>query len=260
MKIYVIADIHGSFKHIRAFMQRCPQAYRDEMSNMIVLGDFGGNFFFDYRDDNFKKKLGTYPLTYFVIRGNHEERSSNCAKKSPDAWTKEKYFDGMVWVEKAYPYIKYAMDYPSWYIINGYKTLVLPGAYSVDKIYRLQNGWSWFKDEQLTEEEMKYGFEMIRRHDWKFDIVLSHTCPTCYEPTDLFLSFIDQNVVDKTMERYLGNIEHTLDYKLWLFGHYHASRVYPNNDGKQMVMLFNDKAIELSDWVNKLPENIGNFI
>lgn len=260
MKTYIIGDTHGSFKPIRDFMQRCPQAYQDGMSNMIVLGDFGGNFFFNKRDEEYKKKLGTYPLTYFIIRGNHEERPSNCAKNNPDAWTKEKYFDGMVWVEKAYPYIKYAMDYPSWYTINGYKTLVIPGAYSVDKFYRLQNDWGWFKDEQLTEEEMKYGLEMIGCQDWKFDMVLSHTCPICYELTDLFLSFIDQNMIDKTMERYLGTIEHNLDYKLWLFGHYHTTRVYPNNDGKQMMMLFNDKVIELEDWMNSLPTKAGTFI
>ena len=73
-----------------------------------------------------------------------------------------------------------------------------------------------------------------------YDLVLSHTCPIIYEPTDLFLSVVDQSTVDKTTERWLGGIEYNLNYKLWAFGHFHSLRVYPEYQGKQMLMLFND--------------------
>ena len=33
-----------------------------------------------------------------------------------------------------------------------------------------------------------------------YDLVLSHTCPIIYEPTDLFLFVVDQSTVDKTTE------------------------------------------------------------
>ena len=38
------------------------------------------------------------------------------------------------------------------YNINGKSILVIGGAYSVDKEYRLLKGWSWFKDEQPNKE------------------------------------------------------------------------------------------------------------
>ena len=122
---------------------------------------------------------------------------------------------------------------------------------SVDKMYRLMNGYSWFPQEQLNDEEMKHGLELLDYHDWQVNIVLSHTCPICFEPTDLFLSFIDQSSVDKTMERYLGQIEYTLNYKLWMWGHYHAFRDYPRTDGKKRIMLSaGQEVVELNQVFN----------
>ena len=92
--------------------------------------------------------------------------------------------------------------------------------------------------------------DLLNSIDWKCDVVLSHTCPKIYMPTDLFLPFIDQSTVDNSMEEYLGGIEFKLQYKLWVWGHYHHYRVYPLEDGKQKLMLFNDKAIELQEWMN----------
>ena len=245
--IWVIGDIHGSFKPIRNFSQwNLNKQTEDDV--MICLGDFGGNFFFDYRDEKFKEKLGKYHMTYFVIRGNHEQRPSLCAQDRPTAWHQELFFDNYVWVENDYPYIKYAMDCPSVYTINGYKTLVIPGAYSVDKYYRLAVGNTWFEQEQLTESEMEVGRILVSFYR-QFDLILSHTCPIIYEPTDLFLGGIDQSMVDKTMERYLGEIENDLlPYKLWCWGHYHKTRVYPQNEKGQPLMLINDTVLNLTEF------------
>jgi 3-oxoacid CoA-transferase subunit A len=249
-KIYLMSDIHGDFRPVRDFWLRAKlkekMTLNKEDQVLIITGDFGANFFFNYRDENFKEKLGKYPFTYFVIRGNHEERPENCAKKYPDKWHIETYFDNHVWVENDYPYIKYAWDYPLQYTINEkYFTLVFPGAYSVDKYHRLQMGWSWFENEQLDDGEMELGRELIRHHK-KCDLVLSHTCPIIYEPTDLFLSCVDQSMVDKSMERYLGEIEYNLDYRVWCWGHYHQHREYPSPDGRRRLMLMHE-AVRLED-------------
>lgn len=88
------------------------------------------------------------------------------------------------------------------------------------------------------------------RNEAPFDLVLSHTCPYPYEPTDLFLAGLDQSTVDSTMERYLGEIEFNLDYKRWAFGHFHADRLYPWADGRQMLMLFNENVVNLDKFMN----------
>lgn len=247
-RIYALGDIHGDFKPIRAFHSRITQLIpKEDKIVLILLGDFGGNYFFNYRDEEFKKKLGTYNIEYFVIRGNHEERPSICMENNPNAWHMETYFGNLVYVENSYPYIKYALDHPTAYLINKHLTFVIPGAYSVDKLHRLRNGMSWFENEQLTPLEMMRGRYLAENLE-KCDIILSHTCPVCYEPTDLFLSQVDQSTVDKTMERYLGEIETKLQYKLWCFGHFHAFRIYPPYNNTDRVMLFNDKVLDIDKY------------
>lgn len=114
----------------------------------------------------------------------------------------------------------------------------------MDKWHRLRNHWPWFADEQLSEEEMQYGRELIAREQ-SVDLVISHTCPLMFEPTDLFLPFIDQSQVDKTMERYLAEVEVKLGYKRWAWGHYHDDRLYPWDGGREKLMLLNEHVVDL---------------
>lgn len=250
--IYILGDIHGSFKPIRELTLKISKNldWKNKKNNiLILLGDFGANFFFDYRDKNLKEKLEKYPFIYFVIRGNHEERPSICMQTHPEDWGYEWWFDNQVYVEKAYPYIKYALDDVAIYNIAGAKTLIIPGAYSVDKYYRLHYQLPWFSNEQLSVNEMDEGMRLINQNP-RFDLVLSHTCSINYEPTDLYLNKVDQTLVEKNMEQYLAKIENKIDYKLWCFGHYHETRLYPKYNNKQMLMLYCDKAIELTEWLD----------
>lgn len=274
---YVIGDIHGSFKPIRDFYNRNKDKINFDRDThlIILLGDAGLNYFLNERDDQLKRKLSEYPFTYFVVRGNHEERPSVCMEASPSDWEFDICLGGAVRIEKKYPYIKYADDGAALYRIPYIKTpaylrddneetgdiewndeidylrvLTLPGAFSIDKEYRQLMGYSWFPGEQMTSEEMNYAKQLVAevKH---CDIVLSHTCPCCYEPTDLFLPFVDQSKVDKSMEQLLGAIEFVLDYDLWMWGHYHAYRDYPRNDGRgKRIMLFQE-VVSLYQVVNE---------
>lgn len=64
----------------------------------------------------------------------------------------------------------------------------------------------------------------LDRVGWRIDVVLSHTVPLKYEPTEEYLSSIDQSTVDKTTEEWLDTIEDRLDYERWYCGHYHCSK------------------------------------
>ena len=258
MKIYIMGDIHGKFQPVRDFWLRSKLEQKissnREDNALILLGDAGLNYFFNHRDREFKAKLSKYPFTYFVVRGNHEERASVCAEKNPDSWHTEIFWGEQVLVENDYPYIKYACDGPGVYEIpcedKIYKTLVLPGAYSVDKGYRIYMGYAWFEQEQMSPTEMNFAWDLSGQNNNSFDLILSHTCPIIFEPIDLFLPMVDQNLVDKSMERFLGSVEYHVNYKAWLWGHYHANRDYPRTDGKRKTMLFQN-AINLNDYMNE---------
>lgn len=122
-----------------------------------------------------------------------------------------------------YPNILFAID-GEVYDFNGNSCIVIGGAYSVDKYYRLARGWSWFPDEQPSEEIKAKVERVLAERNWKIDIVLSHTGPLKYEPTEVFLPMIDQSTVDKSTEVWLEQIEAKLDYERWYFAHYHTEK------------------------------------
>ena len=267
-RVFALGDIHGNWQIIRDFYNKNKERI-NKNDCLILLGDSGLNYYLNERDNGMKSKLMKYPFTYFIVRGNHEERPSLCMERNPADWHTETFWGNTVYVETKYPNIKYALDEVSVYDIpcfsfcsgtrenrwtddgyhpGTYRTLVIPGAYSVDKNYRLANGWSWFEHEQLNEEERERGLNLIKNIN-SFDLVLSHTCPIIFEPTDLFLSVVDQSTVDKTTERYLGQIEYLIDYKAWLWGHFHGFRDYPRDDGKKKLMLFYKHAIDISEYI-----------
>ena len=218
----LLGDIHGQTAPVENVWRNMGKNI-DSSDVLILLGDVGANYYLNGRDTKFKKKLGKFGFTYFCIRGNHEERPENCAAKDPDNWHQEDFFGNKVWVENSFPYIKYALDHPAVYIMNGKSALVIPGAYSVDKEYRLQRGWTWFKDEQLSYTERIESYNLLNR---TYDYVLSHTCPAGWLPhiQDLFLSQLDQGKIDKTMENYLQYVASNIHWDHWYFGHYHDDR------------------------------------
>ena len=129
----------------------------------------------------------------------------------------------MVFAEDAYPSLLFAVD-GEVFDMGGLQTIAIGGAYSVDKYYRLMNGWNWWPDEQPTQE-MKKGIEKCLDYQhWKVDAVLSHTVPLKYEPVEVFLPQIDQSQVDKSTETWLDSIEDRLTYRHWYAGHYHTEK------------------------------------
>ena len=130
-------------------------------------------------------------------------------------------FGGKVFIEEEYPNLIFAKDGEN-YNIDGKKILVIGGAYSVDKQYRLLHGYKWFKDEQLTKEEMNTILDKVKgKH---FDIVLTHTCLYKYETREVFMQGLDQSKVDKSMEHFLDKIEENINYDKWYCGHYHTEK------------------------------------
>lgn len=240
--VYITGDIHGKSKRIREF---CKNNKTDKRDTIILLGDAGFNYFFNERDKKFKEEINNCPITIFTIRGNHEARPQEIKGK----WHSELYFNNRVIVEDEFPNIKYALDGYDYYI-NGLRAFVIGGAYSVDKFHRIANGWSWFENEQLSEQEQKDIMEYLdwlHSHQNPVELFLTHTCPIKYEPTDLFLPTVNQAMVDKSMERFLAEVEKKYPKAIYLWGHYHDNREFPAFSGQwKRIMLF-DKIINLND-------------
>lgn len=123
--------------------------------------------------------------------------------------------------EEDFPNILFPVD-GDIFDIEGKQCIVIGGAYSVDKFYRLRMGYKWFPDEQPTPTIKEYVAQQIRMNS--VDIVFSHTCPFKYIPTECFLPGIDQSTVDNSTEHWLDTIEEILNYKAWYLGHWHINK------------------------------------
>ncbi len=213
--IYITGDTHGDFSRIERFCERIPTT-RDDV--MIILGDAGFNYYRNTRDMIAKERVSKLPITVFSIHGNHEMRPGNIPTYRITEW-----HGGKVYVEDEYPNLLFAVD-GEVFDLDRIQTIVIGGAYSVDKYYRQMIGWNWWEDEQPSDEVKAKVEKTLTERNWQIDAVLSHTTPLKYEPVEVFMSCIDQSKVDKSTEIWLDSIEDRLTYKHWYAGHYHTEK------------------------------------
>ena len=242
--IYITGDKHGNFHSIEKF---CKENKTTKQDVLIILGDSGLNYYVNrtkyvhpkYEDTleslDVKLRLAKLPITFFFIQGNHEAPASYVKGYVP--YYK---FGNTVYFNKDYRNQFFAINGNIYYFLNK-KCVVLGGAYSVDKNYRLnkiKNGAKevrWFPEEQMTDIRRQAASAMLSREDWKVDYVFSHTCREGLMPTDLFLKY-DDIVEDRTTEKWLDEIHHNLSYKKWFCGHFHDDRMLDD----KTVLMFND--------------------
>lgn len=248
---FLLGDIHAEPAPVGYFyLCHKDRLHLNEGTNyMILLGDVGANYYGNRKDELCKRILANYPFTYICLRGNHESRVTDVVKNDPSKWERVQKYGGWIYREKAFPNIEYLEDIPAVYEFNGFRTLAIPGAYSVDKEYRLYNNWQWYENEQLSKEEMEECRRLIQ-NEKNVDLVISHTCPLAFEPRDLFISGIDQSKVDKSMELFLDEIEQSVAYKRWAWGHFHKDRLYPWDGEKEKLMLFHEQVVDLTKFMN----------
>ena len=233
LKNYLITgDTHG--RVLERLDNIDTEKYNPEDTAVIILGDAGINFWLNKTDQNLKRNIQNTGFTLYCVRGNHEERPENLPNV---VYTFDTNIKNYVIIESEYPNIRYLRDGYD-YQINGKTVLVIGGAYSVDKWYRLNRAGvfdkldpnytnskktGWFPAEQLTDDELE---RIECNHTgMAYDVILTHTCPISWEPRDLFLPGLDQSTIDKSMEIWLDDFKNHLDWTIWLFGHYHDDRL-----------------------------------
>ena len=219
-KFWITGDTHGAVTPRLDVLQSYPDLVPEETA-LIVLGDVGLCYYLNKKDQRHKREVESKGLYLYCVRGNHEARPKDVKGLHR---IHDENVGGTVWIEDEFPHIRYFSDWGI-YNIQGLRTLVVGGAYSVDKYYRIQNNFRWFENELLSEGEMSSCLRNVTIEPLPFDLVLTHTCPLSLQPTDLFLGFIDQSTVDNSMEVWMEKLANSITWKIWLFGHYHQDRI-----------------------------------
>lgn len=211
MAIYITGDTHRDFDRVFDF---CDEYRTTKEDVLIILGDAGINYYCDFRDEELISVLAQLEITLFCVHGNHEERPFELG------YDEMEWHGGIVYYDDSFPDILFAKD-GEIYDFGGKKAIVIGGAYSVDKHYRLNRGLAWFENEQPSDEIKEYVTAQLNGCGWKVDYVFSHTVPIDYEPTWALIPGIDQSTVDKSTEYWLQEIMDNLDFDRWFAGHYH---------------------------------------
>lgn len=249
--IYVTGDKHGDFtsdldyKKVERFCERMGTTKEDVM---IVLGDHGVRYYPDLHRETKKsmQRLEDMPITWVLIHGNHDRRAKEAnGFEYKCIYDREKEIAGLFYVNEDYPSVLFPDEY-GMYSFGDKHTIIIGGAYSIDKLYRLEQQmygrkqYLWFPDEQLSEKEMNNCSLMIHsilksKKSPSF-IVLSHTCPMSARPAENLLQGIDPSIEDNTMEQWMESLiqDDAIRKKIskWYFGHYHADK----NDGMFRAM------------------------
>ena len=252
MSIYITGDTHGDAHVIRNVISQIENPSKDDY--IIIAGDAG----FEYERYNMeqaKKAAKCFPGTWIVLRGNHDSRYWDNHINEKEKWEVIKYKNCEYLHQKKYPNIWYLPDEGCIYRLENYNILFIPGAYSVDKWYRLRNKYPWNPKEQLTDKE-KRDLELITIEwlDLGFDIdfVVGHTFPSKKEHLfqDLFMPNIDQSKIDKSMEYWLNDLANIYEkcptFKQYFGGHFHDDRVLDN----KYTMLYHNVE-NLADYVKE---------
>lgn len=233
-QVYVTGDVHGSAAAINSVINQIENPAEDDI--IIICGDAG----FEYQTyvmGQAKRATKKFPGTWIVMRGNHDSsywyEHTHWDEDKRDfianaGWSFTE--DNLYLYQNKYPNIKYVSDNGCILNINDYNILFCPGAYSVDKYYRLRNGYPWNPNEQLNSKQREDLYNLVK--DWldiglDIDFVIGHTFPLKYEDKlrYLFMSGIDQSTVDKTTEAWLDEMaelfENAPAFKHYFGGHYH---------------------------------------
>jgi 3-oxoacid CoA-transferase subunit A len=222
---YITGDTHRDFRSTAAL---CDTVESTKEDTLIILGDAGINYFGVEKDRALKRILEELPITLFCIHGNHEQRPETLG------YTETSWNGGTVYQEPESPSLLFAKD-GEVYNFGGKRCIAIGGAYSVDKPYRIAEGWGWWSDEQPSEGTKRRVEARLDTENWQVDIVLTHTCPMKYEPREMFISGVSEKGVDKSTEKWLDCIEDRMHYTRWYCGHYHTDKT-----ADRIRFMFND--------------------
>lgn len=237
MRVFIAGDTHGVPAEFRVLKDFSIQEGLT-LDDIIVIAGDAGIYYGGFTSNDARQIAMQAPCKFLIVRGNHDDRIEDVinAAESKGCWSTQQLLGNTVYVHKKYPSLFYALDEGGIYHIDGEKVMIVPGAYSIDKFYRLADGHPYNPREQLTKNEMDALLDLAEENP---DItgVIAHTAPLLWEPyfRDLFFGGINQEKVDKTTDKFLDAlIERLPNLKHYYFGHFHSDR----NCGDAGVMVY----------------------
>ena len=228
MKYYISSDWHGDANAFRLCESKLPNT----PTTVLLLGDIGLTYG-DFNNVYLKELMSKSPHTYIVMRGNHDKRYVKYAKEQEGGWGWEQdaWGDNEIWYQKKYPNILYVKDEGGLYHLGDMNCLFIPGAWSIDGMYRQAHGLPWEYDEELSMIEQYQIVKIVNEN--RIDYVFSHDCPYRWqeELKEFFLPIKVKSQIGFNL--FLNNVLGDLkNLDKWYFGHYHGNKIVGEGKGE----------------------------
>lgn len=175
---------------------------------MTILGDWGGIWYGNQKDNYMIKWWENKPWTTFSVLGNHE--NYNAIETLPIV----EAFGGKCY--QAAPHVFLAVS-GEVYNICGNICLVINGANSTDKYCRKEN-ISWWAQEEVTQEAVDNALENVKKYGGKVDYILSHTGGSQICHAIGFDTWTSDTMLDKVLD--------AVEYREHWCGHYHIDKSF----------------------------------
>lgn len=204
--IYITGDTHIPVDIGKLSAKRFPEQKEMTKSDYIIIcGDFGGVWDGSREEKYWIKWLKSKNFTTLFIDGNHENFDMLCNLPTVEfgGSIAHKVDDGI-----------YHLLRGETYNIDQKKLFVFGGASSHDKELRTE-GRSWWKEEMPGEQEYIRAEENLKKNNFNFDYVITHSAPTSVQEK------IAPTYEVNRLTEFLENIKSSAVYKKWFFGHYH---------------------------------------
>ncbi|MCD8008960.1 MAG: metallophosphoesterase [Clostridiales bacterium] len=240
---YITRDIHGSIDIEKLSGKNFPEGKKMTREDyLIICGDFGLPFLLSntYAENEFIPNkharsarnqyrywidwLSERPYSVLWIDGNHDNHPYWNAQPTVD-WNGGKV--------NFHPDAKNTIHLRrgEYYDINGTTFWTMGGAESYDKDYRV-NGFTWWKEEIPSFEEMQHGLNTLQEHNNRVDYILTHTIPQ-----QLIAPTMQVNYDSEPTRSYLDKIYNETEFKYWFCGHFHIDLDCPEY---KLQILFNN--------------------
>ena len=204
-----VGDIHGN---LRELIWNITIQHRLKNVDLVICGDFGVGFgrpkSIEHLYNRVKNKLDKFNITVYTIRGNHD---------NPSFFDGKHNFERLIFLEDYKPVE-----------IQGLKILPIGGAVSIDQEWR--ENYNKRMEKYGSQKRSWWSDEVIKKIDFKelpskVDIIVSHCAPISFTPIFSRTNDIDLDIWKKILNErnYLEKIKNEVNYKYWIFGHYHKS-------------------------------------
>lgn len=200
-----------------------------EQDIVLICGDFGCILDGGQGDRFWLNWLDSLPWQTCFIDGNHENFDLL------ESFPIERWHGGLV--HRISKKVRHLMR-GELFDFDGRTYFTFGGGYSHDRQYR-QAHVSWWPQEIPNQQESRRAIHHLKQVNYQVDVVVTHEVPGYHPHAKKYPPDLSQyDAYQIHLMDFLNQLDDTLNYDVWLHGHYHHDDQFILPSGKTCIGLY----------------------